>query len=73
MPEVTTLSTLKIPLGLLKIKINNLKTEGKIIVFCRSGNRSLKAAQILEEKFTDKEIYSLTGGIEGWIKHTEKN
>jgi rhodanese-related sulfurtransferase len=39
--------------------------NGKVFVYCRSGNRSMTAASILEENgFTD--IVNLSGGIRDW-------
>ncbi len=43
--------------------INQSKT---ILVYCKSGNRSGKAASILA-KNNFKNVYDLSGGISGWI------
>ena len=45
-----------------------IPTENKILVFCKSGQRSLNAIKILKEKFPDCKAYSLAGGIENWKK-----
>lgn len=42
-----------------------LKGNKKLVLHCRSGKRSLKAAQNIVD-FGCTEIYSLTGGIEAW-------
>lgn len=43
--------------------------EPKLLVFCQSGVRSLKAARLLRATFGDeKEIYTLDGGIKGLKK-----
>jgi rhodanese-related sulfurtransferase len=46
-------------------KIKELDKAKKILVYCRSGNRSMTAANLLVENgFT--EIYELRNGILGW-------
>jgi len=59
---------LLIPLGKIQIlqidELDELKTE-EIIVYCRSGNRSGQACQILEiAGFTN--VKNLTGGMLDW-------
>jgi len=54
-------------------QINDLgiKPENKIFFVCRSGIRSLHAANLLAEDFITKEIFNVEGGMEyGW-KHLD--
>ena len=54
---------LNIPLSMLSMKIPEIGAD-KIILFCQSGKRSLKAGQLLLDKFgTSKKISHLKGGI----------
>jgi rhodanese-related sulfurtransferase len=47
-------------------KINAIDKSKTILVYCKSGNRSGKAATILaKNKF--KNVYDLSGGITNWI------
>ncbi|NOY15328.1 MAG: rhodanese-like domain-containing protein [Gammaproteobacteria bacterium] len=51
---------------------NNVKQLEKfkdkpLIVYCRTGNRSFKAAAMLKKKGFNR-VYSLTGGILAWQK-----
>jgi rhodanese-related sulfurtransferase len=46
-------------------KIQSLDTEKPVMVYCKSGGRSAKAASILKEKGF-KNVYDLDGGILGW-------
>lgn len=46
-------------------KINELDKKKKVLVYCRSGNRSLKAARLLKENGF-KKVFELRGGIKGW-------
>ena len=57
-----------IPLGKVQImqidEIEDLKNE-EVIVYCRSGRRSLNAAMVLEQLgFTN--VYNLEGGMLDW-------
>lgn len=52
------------------IKANELDKEVPVLVYCRSGGRSSRAAGILEEMgFTA--IYNLEGGITAWVNEGE--
>ena len=54
-------------LSVLKQRIEELKefAEKPVIAFCKTGNRSLEACEILKSnQFTN--VMSLKGGIEGW-------
>lgn len=57
-----------IPLQQLSYRLSEIKDykEKDIIVYCRSGNRSVVASEILIEKGF-KKIYHLRSGIKGWI------
>lgn len=63
-------SNLNIPLSELEANLSELR-ENTILLFCQSGKRSLKAGEILLEKFGEtKKISHLKGGI---IALQEKN
>jgi len=55
-----------IPLGVLAQNIAMLNKSKKILVYCRSGNRSLSASRILEK--SGFEVINLSGGIIEWKK-----
>jgi molybdopterin/thiamine biosynthesis adenylyltransferase/rhodanese-related sulfurtransferase len=55
-----------IPLSEFENRVSTIQTENKIVVFCKSGQRSLKALKLLKDKFPDCQAYSLTGGIDYW-------
>ncbi|WP_409305586.1 rhodanese-like domain-containing protein [Peribacillus sp. SCS-155] len=57
-----------IPLGLLEFKINELDKSKEYIMVCRSGGRSGKASQFLENHgFT---VINMTGGMLAWEGET---
>ncbi len=72
------LDSLNLPLGILEQNIKRLgeDKDRPLVVVCRSGQRSTKAAQLLKRHgFT--RIYNLAGGILAWEKeglplHREK-
>jgi adenylyltransferase/sulfurtransferase len=72
LPFVTEFKNIKIPLGELKQKLNELAGD-KIIFFCQSGVRSLQAAAMASEHFGEAgRFFSLQGGILSWKKIHEK-
>lgn len=66
LPLVNEFSFQLIPLSEFENRVSDFSTENKIVVFCKSGQRSAKAIQILKEKFPDCKAYGLVGGIENW-------
>lgn len=50
-----------------KEKIAALDKNGKYLVYCRSGNRSNRAAMYMNETGI-KEALNLSGGIKAWIR-----
>jgi len=54
-----------IPLGQLEVRLSELSKETPILVYCRSGNRSLTASEILINNGYSK-IYNLKDGIKKW-------
>lgn len=56
---------INIPVNNLEGRLEELDREDEILVYCRTGNRSTRAAQILHENGFEK-IYHMVDGIEGW-------
>lgn len=54
-----------IPLNTLPTALSQLNKDQRIIVHCRSGQRSKKAAKILQENGFEK-VHNLLGGILAW-------
>jgi adenylyltransferase/sulfurtransferase len=54
-----------IPLGELPNRLNELNPKDEIILVCRTGNRGVKALQILQ-KAGFKHVLNLQGGINAW-------
>lgn len=56
-----------IPLDQLSLRTGELPQNETILVYCRSGNRSLEAVYMLE-KAGFKRVHSLDQGINNWIR-----
>jgi adenylyltransferase/sulfurtransferase len=66
LPIVDEFSFQLIPLSEFENLISTISQENKIVVFCKSGQRSAKAIKIIKENFPSCQAFSLTGGIEAW-------
>ncbi|RLC99540.1 MAG: rhodanese-like domain-containing protein [Chloroflexota bacterium] len=57
-----------IPLEELEARSGELPQNETILVYCRSGNRSLQAVYLLENAGFDR-VHSLDRGIKNWIQN----
>jgi adenylyltransferase/sulfurtransferase len=55
-----------IPLGELESHLDRIAHDRPVILYCKTGSRSLRAAQILREKGFDN-VWNLKGGIVAYI------
>ncbi|MFO8147116.1 MAG: ThiF family adenylyltransferase [Bacteroidota bacterium] len=53
----------KIPMDKLAENPGHLKQVEHVLLFCKSGQRSMKLAEQLKQKFPEKKIFSVEGGI----------
>ncbi|WP_026952257.1 ThiF family adenylyltransferase [Algoriphagus mannitolivorans] len=67
-PELNCTGLLKIPFSNLEREKTQLTHSEEILLFCQSGIRSQKAAQLLIQDFPDKRIYSIRGGMNAFKK-----
>jgi adenylyltransferase/sulfurtransferase len=66
LPVVDEFSFTLIPLSEFENLVSTISQENKIVVFCKTGQRSAKGVQLLKEKYPNCEVFSLLGGIENW-------
>lgn len=60
-----------IPLDQLPTRIEEVPKDKKMLIICRSGNRSLEATQLLRDKgYTH--VYNVTEGMSSWKGLVEK-
>jgi adenylyltransferase/sulfurtransferase len=62
--------SVKIPLGALPERVNELSTADEIVVHCKSGARSAKAVKFLRETGF-KKVRNLAGGINRWAERID--
>ncbi|GAB2683350.1 adenylyltransferase/sulfurtransferase MoeZ [Mucilaginibacter koreensis] len=55
------------PLSIFNAAEINIAPDTTVVTFCQKGSRSLQAAQRLQERYPDLNIYSLQGGLEQWF------
>ena len=59
-----------IPMGDVMDNLDKISKEKKLVVYCRSGNRSGVIVQTLESQGF-KNVYNLKGGITAWAKEVD--
>lgn len=63
-PRLNGMNTISFPITeIIEGREKDLDAD-TLLVLCKSGVRSKKAVKLLKEKFPDKKIYSIEGGIE---------
>jgi len=55
-----------IPMGTIISRIDQIKKDKKVVIYCRSGNRSANVVMALEQKYGYNNLYNLKGGILDW-------
>jgi adenylyltransferase/sulfurtransferase len=60
----------QIPLGQLQRRMGELDPSQEIVVYCRSGNRSQHAMQVLQAAGFSN-VRNLSGGILGWSQEVD--
>lgn len=64
--EIAHLNGELIPLNKIVAASDKISRDKKVVVHCRSGQRSANAIKALEEKYGFKNLYNLKGGILAW-------
>jgi rhodanese-related sulfurtransferase len=59
--------TLHIPLGELPARLSELDPNAELVVMCKVGGRSLRAAQFLAARGFSR-VANLAGGIDAWAR-----
>src|SRR5271168_2392907 len=63
--QIANLGAKLIPLGDLPARVNELNSSREIVVHCKTGGRSQRAAELLQ-KSGFKNVVNLAGGITAW-------
>jgi adenylyltransferase/sulfurtransferase len=54
-----------IPMGEIPARMDELDRDAEIVVYCRTGNRSARVVEFLQDSGFDK-VWNLSGGIRAW-------
>jgi molybdopterin/thiamine biosynthesis adenylyltransferase/rhodanese-related sulfurtransferase len=68
--DVVNLGGMLIPLGQLPSSLDEIDTGREIVVYCKSGQRSIEAVRILTSHGFQN-VRSLAGGIDAWIDQVD--
>lgn len=55
-----------IPMGSIEKNVNKISRDKQVVIYCRSGGRSGKVVQWLEQNHKFDNLYNLKGGILAW-------
>jgi len=66
LPLISEFDFIQIPISEFENKISAFEISTKIVIFCQTGKRSIKAVEILKNKFPDCAVFSLDEGIVAW-------
>lgn len=69
--EIANIGGKLIPLATIAANAAKIDRSKKVIVHCKTGERSTKAIHELEEKFGFANLYNLKGGILEWIDEVQ--
>lgn len=60
-----------IPLGTIPDYVDSIHRDRPVIVYCRSGARSARAVQFLQEQGGFDNLYNLEGGVKAWAERID--
>ncbi|XOV92793.1 MAG: ThiF family adenylyltransferase [Bacteroidota bacterium] len=63
LPEISHITSLRIPLSQLESRLNEIPREQNVILFCQTGKRSQQALTFLKQKHGFDNLHHLNGGI----------
>ncbi|NEU29620.1 rhodanese-like domain-containing protein [bacterium LRH843] len=61
-----------IPMSQLRQRMNEVRTDQPVYLYCQSGARSSQAAQFLKKKRGMTDLYQLKGGFKKWTGKIKK-
>lgn len=65
--DIVNLGAKLIPLGEIEKQAGAIDRGRKVVIHCKTGNRSAKAIRLLEDKFGFDNLFNLKAGILGYI------
>lgn len=64
--EICHISGQLIPMSEIPDHLDEISRDKPVVIYCRSGNRSARIVEYLEESEGFSNLYNLTGGIHAW-------
>jgi sulfur-carrier protein adenylyltransferase/sulfurtransferase len=71
--EIAHLGGTLIPLDELESYLEKISRDKKVVIHCRSGQRSSIAISMLQEKYGYENLFNLEGGILAWAEKIDQN
>lgn len=69
--EIVNLRGELIPMNRILESVDKISRHKKVVVHCRSGNRSANVIKALEQKYGFENLYNLKGGILAWAAEVD--
>jgi len=60
-----------LPLDILTADLDQIDKNSKTVLYCASGKRSGEAVKAIKQKYPDANVFSLEGGLKGWMEFSE--
>lgn len=70
-PIISEFETQQLPLSCFRESISEINFNTTVVLLCQSGQRSLKALELLKKQQPILKLFSLEGGITEWKKHNK--
>lgn len=61
------------PMSTILEQTDKIDRNKKVVVYCRSGNRSANVVKALEQRFGFNNLYNLRGGVLDWSDQIDDN
>lgn len=71
--EIAEIGGELIPLKTVTDNVDKISRDKKVVVHCRSGQRSADAIKELQEKYDFENLYNLKGGILAWSEEIDES
>ena len=71
--EIANIEGLHIPLADVEEEVDQIVSDRKVVIHCKSGGRSKKAIELLEKEFGFSNLYNLTGGVDAYFDVVDAN
>jgi adenylyltransferase/sulfurtransferase len=71
--EIANLGGELIPLNTIAGRVDRIRPDGDVVLYCRSGRRSAQAIEILRQRYGFDNLYNLRGGILSWAGEIDRD